>query len=81
MMIPFGKEKIPRYYHAFLPFELKRLLRQTGFRIEAEKVSGHNLLFVCRKNALVGIGQPLMTSVRKFSRLEKPSAIAAFHPS
>ncbi|MDP3976161.1 MAG: methyltransferase domain-containing protein, partial [bacterium] len=46
VFISFGKEKVPRYYHAFLPFELRGLLTQAGFTIQEHWRSGRNLVFV-----------------------------------
>lgn len=33
LFIPWGQQKIPRYYHAFTPGELEKLLLKTGFEI------------------------------------------------
>ena len=45
--IPWGKEKLPRYYHAFTENELKKLLKKDFEIIEAD--TGKNLLTICRK--------------------------------
>lgn len=34
LFIPWGNKKIPRYYHAFLPGELEKLIKKSGFEIE-----------------------------------------------
>lgn len=57
--IPWGKSGVQRYYHAFTPFELKRLLHNNDFTIiemfytrKGEKTSffkSHNICAVCRK--------------------------------
>lgn len=80
VFVPFGKKKVQRYYHAFLLSELKRLLRRSGFLIEQSKVSGHNFLLVCRKNMVVGVGNPLFVEGKKFAqRWHKSSAAASSH--
>lgn len=45
--IPWGKEKLPRYYHAFTEKELRRLLKK-DFEI-LELNIGNNILAICRK--------------------------------
>lgn len=57
--IPFGIEKVPRYYHAFMPYELRGLLKKSGFRVEESRVSGFNTLFVCRKHMASTRSHPL----------------------
>lgn len=57
--IPWGKTGTQRYYHAFTPSELKKLLRKNGFSIidmfytkKGEKTSffnSHNICVICRK--------------------------------
>jgi SAM-dependent methyltransferase len=64
LFISFGKKKVMRYYHAFIPFELRRLLRKNGFLIEATHVSRYNYLFVCRKNMLSTRSHPLFVKER-----------------
>ena len=46
-LIPFN-HKVNRYYHAFLPFELKHLLNQAGFRIE-ELSKNRDIVVIARK--------------------------------
>lgn len=65
--VPFGKKKIPRYYHAFLPFELRGLLKKAGFRVEQSKVSGFNYLFVCRKHMASSRSHPLFIDEKVFA--------------
>ena len=60
LFIPFGKQKVLRYYHAFIPFELRSLLKKSGFIIESSEISGFNYLFVCRKNLLSTKSHPLL---------------------
>jgi len=33
VLVPFGKEKIERYYHAFTKKEIKKLVKQTNFKL------------------------------------------------
>ncbi len=66
LFIPFGKEKITRYYHAFLPFELRGLLKDEGFEIEEERSSHHNFLFICRKKVFVAPMNPLFVAQKDF---------------
>lgn len=56
MMHTFGKNKHPRYLHAFTQKEMKKLLEKNGFEVvgsdivSRESGSGSkNILFVCRK--------------------------------
>ncbi|MDP2690963.1 MAG: class I SAM-dependent methyltransferase [bacterium] len=77
LMIPFGPEKIKRYYYAFLPFEVRSLLSQQSFEINEFRVSGHNFLFVCRPRLLKGVSSPIPVSEKIFSRpLRNASPIA-----
>lgn len=58
--VPWGKEKIPRYYHAFLPYEMRSLLKKAGFELvkfhlqkshlEAKLHDAHNQVYICRKS-------------------------------
>jgi len=77
VFIPFGRRKVLRYYHAFIPFELSRLLRGTGFMIERSQVTGHNTLFFCRKNLLAGVGNPLFIGEKKMIESFNKSPAAA----
>lgn len=58
--IPWGKEKlVKRYYHAFRPMELKKLLEKAGFKIidqfctkrgkRVKFLESYNICFVCQK--------------------------------
>ena len=57
--IPWGKSGVNRYYHAFVPGELKRIFKNNGFEIlemfytrKGKKVSflnSHNICLVCKK--------------------------------
>lgn len=47
LIIPWGKEKIPRYYYAFKEKELDRLLNP-HFKI-LKKKKGKNLIYICEK--------------------------------
>ncbi len=57
--IPWGKTGVYRYYHAFTPWELKKLFKNNGFDIiemfytrKSKKVNflqSHNICLVCRK--------------------------------
>jgi SAM-dependent methyltransferase len=79
--IPFGKGKIARYYHAFVPFEMPQLLRSAGLSIEHCQISRHNSLFVCRKSTLAGVGNPLFVNGKRFAeQLHKSSALATCKP-
>jgi|SRR5690606_4512246 len=75
LFIPFGKKKTMRYYHAFLPFELRRLLRTNGFSVERTEISRYNYLLVCRKNMLSTRGHPLFAAGKELTpHLGKSSA-------
>lgn len=57
--IPWGKKKLPRYYHCFTPREMAKLLRKSNFALlekhitkGKEKTSllkGHNQTYICKK--------------------------------
>lgn len=47
-LIPWGKTDTKRYYYAFKPAELQKLLEENGFKI-LEKISDNNFVFICRK--------------------------------
>ena len=47
LFIPWGDEKIPRYYYAFKEKELESLLKPHFTIIKKEK--GNNLLYICEK--------------------------------
>jgi len=81
LMIPFGKRAVPRYYHAFLPIELKKLLNQAGFRIDEQRVSGHNFLFVCRKEVAIAPGNPLFVREKTFTKPLSNHPVATSHLS
>ena len=66
LFIPFGKEAVPRYYHAFTSRELIKLLQDVPFQIEESRVSGHNLVFICRKKIAVAPGNPLLVKQEAF---------------
>lgn len=75
LFIPFGKKKTMRYYHAFAPFELRQLLRTSGFTIERTEISRYNYLFVCRKNMLSTRSHPVLAPGKALApRLGKSSA-------
>jgi SAM-dependent methyltransferase len=67
LFIPFGKKKIMRYYHAFIPMELKRLLQKSGFTIERSEISRYNYLFVCRKNMLSTRSHPIFATSKELT--------------
>ncbi|MGB9877336.1 MAG: class I SAM-dependent methyltransferase [bacterium] len=48
IFVPFGKEKAPRYYHAFKIEEMKNLAREARLEIERIK-SNRNLVFVLKR--------------------------------
>lgn len=74
LFIPFGKEKMPRYYHAFFPFELKRLLQQSGFSIRRFVMTNHNFLFFAEKSLLKGATQPVPVSEELLESLQNSAA-------
>lgn len=57
--IPWGKKKIPRYYHCFTPREMKNLLKKSGFTLQEKHITkgkskatlltGHNQTYICKK--------------------------------
>lgn len=47
--IPWGKTGVKRYYYAFKPAELKKMLAQNNFKIIFEHI-GNNITFVCKKS-------------------------------
>lgn len=67
LFIPFGKEKVLRYYHAFFPWELKRLLRQAGFQMETFQSSRFNFVVICRKSLLSPVTEPLFVNPKKWA--------------
>lgn len=71
VMIPFGQNKVPRFYHAFFRPELKHALLSAGFLIEDEIKSPDNFIFVCRKNMLKGVQSPAF-------EFERSSALASY---
>jgi tRNA (uracil-5-)-methyltransferase TRM9 len=74
LTIPFGNEKVERYYYAFTPSELRRLLVKTGFEIELEKkgVEGRsNFFFVCTKRMAKAVQDPV--SIREVVGAKKLS--------
>ncbi len=66
LFIPFGKEKVLRYYHAFFPFEMKSLLTEAGFQIDEYYSLQHNFIFICRKKVLVTPMNPLFVAQKDF---------------
>lgn len=48
-LIPWSDSGINRYYYAFKPKELRKLLEQAKFKI-LEEEKGNNLLFICQKS-------------------------------
>lgn len=62
LFIPFGHQKILRYYHAFFFFELKRLLRAHSFSIEQADKSGHNFVIIARKQQSSPISTPIFVN-------------------
>ncbi|MBT3865165.1 methyltransferase domain-containing protein [Candidatus Peregrinibacteria bacterium] len=47
LLIPWGLKKLPRYYYAFKPREVEKLL-ETHFKI-IHKRKGKNLIYICEK--------------------------------
>lgn len=47
--IPWAKTGIKRYYYAFTPKELRKLLEKSGFTIISEHIS-RNITFICKKS-------------------------------
>ncbi len=47
--IPWGKSGVKRYYYAFRPKVLKKLLHNLEFEILEEKI-GNNIIFICQKS-------------------------------
>ncbi len=76
LMIPFGKEKIERYYHAFSVSEIKELLYKQGFQVNHFEVSRHNFFFICHKKLLKAQSQPIKNIERKRQHAMKPSHAA-----
>jgi len=82
LFIPFGKKKAMRYYHAFVPFELKQLLKRSGFRIEVSQVSRYNYLFVCKKHLLSTRSDPLFARGKRMApELSKTPLTSFLHRS
>lgn len=46
--IPWGNSGVKRYYYAFKPVELRKLLIENGFQILEEKMD-NNIMFICQK--------------------------------
>jgi SAM-dependent methyltransferase len=69
--VPFGPEKVPRWYHAFFRTELKHALLKAGFLIEDEIKSTGNFIFICRKNMLKGVQSPAL-------EFDQSSALASY---
>lgn len=76
LMIPFGKEKLKRYYHAFFVFEVKQLLNSSGFRVEHFETSRHNYLFVCHLHNAAVTPEPVR-KLHKMSPLKSPAVAAS----
>lgn len=47
--IPWGDSGVKRYYHAFTPKELRKLLQNSNFKITSEHIS-RNIIFTCKKS-------------------------------
>lgn len=77
IFIPFGKGKHLRYYHAFLPWEIRSLITKAGFSIEESSISRQNFLFVCRKNLLAGAAESAFDG-KKFAPGLESSSVAIF---
>lgn len=76
LMVPFGKEKVERYYHAFRVGEIKRLLEKAGFQVDRFEVSRHNFFFVCHKHMAKGQSQPIKNLKRERHPAMNPSRVA-----
>lgn len=76
LMVPFGKKKIQRYYHAFFIFEMRRLLNKQAFQIEHFEISRHNFFFVCKKRMSKAQSQPIRNVAAKHARSMNPSHVA-----
>jgi len=74
LMVPFGKDAVERYYHAFTSRELHGLLKEAGFQIEESRVSRHNYVLICRKKVAVAPGNPLFVKKKAF-----PEPLAPHH--
>ncbi len=74
--IPFGKEKVPRYYHAFLPGELRKLLKKNGFEVLRFESIGHNYWFVAHKNVAETVSHPLFAKPQRETPLRTPRPVA-----
>lgn len=48
-LIPWGKSGVKRYYYAFTPNELRKLLEENGFEIISEHIT-NNFVFICKKS-------------------------------
>lgn len=75
LMVPFGKTKVPRYYHAFRRYELEKLLRDSGFHIEHFEISQHNYVYVCSKSMLKAQSRPAFAD-KKMEKLIQASPAA-----
>lgn len=71
VLVPFGQNKVPRFYHAFFRSELKHALIKAGFLIEDEIKSTGNFIFICRKNMLKGVQSPAL-------QFERSSPVASY---
>jgi len=76
LYIPFGKEKIKRYYHAFFALELRRLLKKRSFQVEEFRVSSHNFIFVCKKKMYKPAAEAVINHKKLAKSLPRSSAIA-----
>ncbi len=76
LKIPFGKEKVPRYYHAFLPGELRRLLKKNGFEVLRFESIGHNYWFVAHKRLAKAVSHPLFAKPEAETPLRHPHPVA-----
>jgi SAM-dependent methyltransferase len=76
LMIPFGKEKVKRYYHAFSVSEMKRLLTKQSFQVEHFELSRHNFFFICRKRMSKAQSQPIKNVSATRGHTMSPSHVA-----
>jgi tRNA (uracil-5-)-methyltransferase TRM9 len=61
LFVPFGSDKVMRYYHAFTKRELRMELMQAGFTIvKLDRSLGRrrNMFVVCKKNIQKSVQQP-----------------------
>lgn len=79
LMVPFGKEKVLRYYHAFHQRELRSLLKKNGFQIDHFEVNRHNYFFIAHKHLVKAQSQPINTLHRKPSPAMNTSPAATCH--